>query len=152
MNWDAIGAIGEIIGAIAVVSTLFYLAVQIRQSAKVAREQAHYHMLQNQVSTMDRWATDREYVKTTFGKGLTEDRIDEIQHEMVAQSVLLKWNWEFLRAQEGLYEDKDMPVAGYRWLYTTAGFGKHWGSIRERVDSDFAKFMEEEVITDEGNT
>ena len=31
MNWDAIGAIGEIIGAIAVVSTLFYLAVQIRQ-------------------------------------------------------------------------------------------------------------------------
>ena len=30
MNWDAIGAIGEILGAIAVVATLFYLAVQIR--------------------------------------------------------------------------------------------------------------------------
>jgi hypothetical protein len=32
VNWDAMGAIGEIVGAIAVVATLFYLAVQIRIS------------------------------------------------------------------------------------------------------------------------
>lgn len=32
MNWEAIGAIGEVVGAIAVVITLGYLAVQIRQS------------------------------------------------------------------------------------------------------------------------
>ena len=32
MNWDAIGAIGEILGAIAVFMTLVYLAVQIRQN------------------------------------------------------------------------------------------------------------------------
>ena len=37
MNWDAIGAIGEIIGAIAVVATLGYLAVQIRQNSTQAR-------------------------------------------------------------------------------------------------------------------
>ena len=30
MNWDAIGAVGQIIGALAVVVTLGYLAVQIR--------------------------------------------------------------------------------------------------------------------------
>ena len=32
MNWEAIGAIGEVIGAAAVVITLVYLAIQIRQS------------------------------------------------------------------------------------------------------------------------
>lgn len=32
MNWDAIGAIGEIIGATAVIATLAYLSMQIRQS------------------------------------------------------------------------------------------------------------------------
>ena len=32
MNWDAIGAIGELLGAVAVVLTLGYLAAQIRQS------------------------------------------------------------------------------------------------------------------------
>ena len=34
MNWDAIGAIGEILGAIAVVVTLIYLTAQIRQNTK----------------------------------------------------------------------------------------------------------------------
>ena len=33
MNWDAIGAIGEVAGAIAVVITLFYLAVQTKRNA-----------------------------------------------------------------------------------------------------------------------
>ncbi len=32
MNWDAIGAIGEILGAIAVLVTLIYLAGQVRQA------------------------------------------------------------------------------------------------------------------------
>ena len=32
MNWEAIGAIGEILGAVAVVATLGYLAIQIRQN------------------------------------------------------------------------------------------------------------------------
>ena len=34
MNWDAIGAIGEIVGAAAVVVTLIYVAVQVRQNTK----------------------------------------------------------------------------------------------------------------------
>ena len=34
MNWDAIGAVGEIIGAAAVVATLAYLALQVRASTK----------------------------------------------------------------------------------------------------------------------
>ena len=34
MNWEAIGAIGELFGAIAVVATLMYLARQMRQDAR----------------------------------------------------------------------------------------------------------------------
>ncbi len=37
MNWDAIGAIGEILGAVAVLVTLVYLATQIRQNTEQAR-------------------------------------------------------------------------------------------------------------------
>ena len=33
MNWEAVGAIGEVSGAGAVVVTLFYLARQIRQNS-----------------------------------------------------------------------------------------------------------------------
>lgn len=35
MNWDAIGAIGETIGAVAVLVTLIYLALQVRQARKM---------------------------------------------------------------------------------------------------------------------
>ncbi|HUG00350.1 MAG TPA: hypothetical protein VML95_00665 [Longimicrobiales bacterium] len=37
MNWDAVGAIGETVGAIAVVVTLIYLAFQIRQQNRESR-------------------------------------------------------------------------------------------------------------------
>ena len=41
MNWEAIGAIGEIVGAIGVIITLVYLAVQIRSSARATEAQVH---------------------------------------------------------------------------------------------------------------
>lgn len=40
MNWDAIGAIGEIIGAAAVVASLGYLAIQIRHQNSETRSAA----------------------------------------------------------------------------------------------------------------
>ncbi|PLW69037.1 hypothetical protein C0039_10495 [Pseudohalioglobus lutimaris] len=44
MNWDAISAIGEIIGAAAVVISLLFLAVQIRDQNKEARLLAMHNM------------------------------------------------------------------------------------------------------------
>jgi len=38
MNWEIITAIGEIIGALAVVISLIYLAKQIRQNTKQVEE------------------------------------------------------------------------------------------------------------------
>jgi hypothetical protein len=41
MNWEAIGAVGEIVGAVAVVITLAYLAIQVRQNNRMMQRQAH---------------------------------------------------------------------------------------------------------------
>ena len=40
MNWDAVEAIGEIVGALAVFLTLIYLALQIRQNTKAVQASA----------------------------------------------------------------------------------------------------------------
>ena len=40
MNWEAIGAVGEVLGAIGVIVTLAYLAVQIRQNSAMMRSSA----------------------------------------------------------------------------------------------------------------
>ena len=37
MDWEAIGAIGEILGALAVVASLFYLGLQIRRQTQQAK-------------------------------------------------------------------------------------------------------------------
>ena len=41
MNWDAIGAVGEIVGALAVVVTLLLLVRQMRQNSIAIRSQTH---------------------------------------------------------------------------------------------------------------
>jgi len=42
MNWEAIGAVGEVLGALAVIGTLLYLIVQIKH----ARKELQYSILQ----------------------------------------------------------------------------------------------------------
>lgn len=37
MNWEAMGAIGEIVGAIAVLATIFYLSIQVGQNTRMVR-------------------------------------------------------------------------------------------------------------------
>ena len=44
MNWEAIGAVGEIVGACAVLVTLVYPALQIRQNTTQARAASHHAM------------------------------------------------------------------------------------------------------------
>ena len=38
MNWEALGSIAELISGIAVLITLIYLAIQIKQNTTIARE------------------------------------------------------------------------------------------------------------------
>ncbi len=53
MNWDAMGAVGELIGAFAVVATLIYLAVQVKHSRALLDDSrqialSHVHQLRAQ--------------------------------------------------------------------------------------------------------
>jgi len=43
MNWEAIGIFAEVIGAVAVVISLLYVGIQIKQSAASTRAQARHH-------------------------------------------------------------------------------------------------------------
>ncbi len=50
MNWEAIGAVGEVLGAVGVIATLIYLSVQIRQNTRATRAQTHESVTENIVS------------------------------------------------------------------------------------------------------
>ena len=51
MNWDAIGALAELLGAAAVLVTIVYLARQIKQNSDIARVEA-FRDMQKQWSEM----------------------------------------------------------------------------------------------------
>ena len=46
MNWEAISAIGELIGAIGLLVSIFYLAVQVNQQNEITRAQFGFSLSQ----------------------------------------------------------------------------------------------------------
>ena len=63
MNWDAIAAIGEIVGALAVVLTLGYIAVQTRSAKDVAIAQAQRELAVGLNSVWSRLEQDRDLLR-----------------------------------------------------------------------------------------
>src|SRR4029077_1568985 len=57
MNWEAVGAIGQIVGAVLVGITLIYLAVQLRQNTSALKSSAFLAISTLMGSTMEVWAT-----------------------------------------------------------------------------------------------
>jgi hypothetical protein len=71
MNWEALGAIGEIVGAVAVVVTLGYLAVQIRQNTRSLRAAA----VQEVVRSANEWSSLQvrdAKLSVIFAKGIND--------------------------------------------------------------------------------
>ena len=46
MNWDAISAVGQMIGAIGVMASLVYLAIQIRTNSEDVRDNTTFRVVQ----------------------------------------------------------------------------------------------------------
>ena len=57
MNWEAVGAISQIVGAVLVGVTLIYLAVQLRQNTSALKSSTFLAISTLMGSTMEVWAT-----------------------------------------------------------------------------------------------
>ena len=63
MNWDALGAIGEIVGAAAVVFSVIYLALQIKASSSQAATIAEQDLLEKFNHTLEPLVTNERFAK-----------------------------------------------------------------------------------------
>lgn len=71
MNWEAIGAIGEVVGALGVIATLGYLATQIRQNTASVRASTLQDMSEASASFLGLIASDNE-LSRIFVAGLAD--------------------------------------------------------------------------------
>ena len=112
MNWDAIGAIGEIVGAIAVLATLIYLAIQIRQNSAIQRAQTHQQLALERVNGVRLITTNKELRdavgKARFGKPLTEDEQGILFWMTVMH--LREYENELYQHSQGMIEDDELEV------------------------------------------
>jgi hypothetical protein len=89
MNWEALGAIGEIVGAVAVVITIAYLAVQIRQNTRSLQAAS----LQSILSAPREWfflphAQNAE-ISDLFARGLSGlDNLDKSEQRRFVHLML----------------------------------------------------------------
>ena len=131
MNWEALGAIGELVGAAAVVLTLGYLAVQIRQSGKSSRQQSYHDLVTRRGEMFFSEAVRSKEVASMFFKGMAGEFNDEIDSQRFV-SLMINFMSHFqdayLQHESGFVED-DVWLAERRILAAVRngpGFDGWW--------------------------
>ena len=97
-----LGALGELLGSVAVLATLIYLALQMRQNTIAISAQLDAARLGAVQSTHMTAATSTELLEA-----LSEDRSDDVTiNEMRRRNYwharLVTWQWQFYQGRRGL--------------------------------------------------
>jgi len=143
MNWEAISAVGEILGAVAVVVTLFYLALQIRQNTKVARAETTKDLyLASRAAIMDlaaspdlaeTWAEIRGMPDAASARrwALFQSffRLYELQHSLSRQGLL----------DEDIADSYERVI---RMFGGSSGFAEYWETSKGTFNPRFASFVD----------
>ena len=154
MNWDAAGAIGEILGAIAVLVTLLAIYFQIRQSQVLERESAQRHLLEQSRSFMKSLSSD---------EGLFND-VRACLHDYSSQAPFLQqrfhgWGFDLLFIiEQAFYQHREGLINQSSFNgFTTAmltiikcpGGRQWWDSVaRPLLGKEAGDYLQERV--DEG--
>ena len=93
MNWEAIGAIGEIVGALAVLATLYYLAIQIKmqnyqlqKSNEQARVSLSLELNDSYTQLFDMLLRDKDFI-SIYHRGIENESLDKIETEQFSQHI-----------------------------------------------------------------
>jgi hypothetical protein len=88
MNWEAIGAIGELLGSAVVFISLVYLAVQVRQNTRAIRSDTHQQWVTMNSAQNLLFPQSTEFA-TVFVKALNNpDQLTDVEQIQVHALVL----------------------------------------------------------------
>ena len=99
MDWNAVGAVGEILGAIAVVATLGYLAVQTRHSVAATQANTRQAILESDQQFLTNPMQDPEMEIIRFKHGLSDEEKTKLHYLLISFARMRENNW--LQYQSG---------------------------------------------------
>lgn len=147
MNWDAIGAVAESIGAIGVIGSLFYLSSQIRENSRHLKAGAFNTVTEASASITLSFLHDSELSHIVM-KALRDERLESAELERFGFALHVMFRrWEGFQNQmaEGLLSAS--LISGFeknalRFINTTAG-RRWWSANREVFNDDFRRYVAE---------
>ncbi|MCR9094615.1 MAG: hypothetical protein NXI30_10400 [bacterium] len=152
MNWEAIGAIGEIIGALGVIITLLYLASQLRQNTRALGVTSIDSTTQvgNEIRSL--MASD-PVVTELYYRGLRDpDSLDEIERErlrlILTNALWALWN-AWAQSQLGGRESWTAQKHILTRMLGLPGGRAFWETSRGEFDPGFAAEVDR-LIGDDG--
>jgi hypothetical protein len=146
MNWDALGAIGEILGAIAVVVSLSYLAAQIRNQNRESRLTAMREMsLGFRTSTaklLDSGLTGI-FVKCMDSFDVLTDE-EKLKLVIGITAVFRAWEEAYIQHEMGNLDDRAWrPMLSYYTLILSSPAGQNvWILRKQHFDEEFRSFAD----------
>jgi hypothetical protein len=148
------GAIGEVVGAIGVIATLVYLAIQIRQSTAMARMAALQNIIKGGVEH-NRGIADSESLARIITKGVDDP-------ESLSNDERLRFNanaitlYHHLDAAYQMYECGLLDAESWRGFAYEAAIWIRLPGIRDWFETDkhrlspgFRKYLEQALETEE---
>lgn len=148
MDWNMIGAIGEVVGAVAVVVTLFYLARQIRDSALQDRREQYSQLNRDFLQLPSAIASDESFADVFFQGTIDPASLNQAQRARFYSGVLI-----IFRSIEALFHYHregsvaDWGAASHRAtmidLLGMPGFRKYWTDRRHWFSAEFQKEVDE---------
>ena len=131
MNWEAIAAAAELLGALGVIGSLVYLAGQVRGSLNQARQAAIQSLVQQMNNVWTRLSADREqadiWVRGSKGVTMLANEDEGVRFSAFLLSI---WTWESIGSQ-------------CHALMGTPGFRDWWHKRGNWFSSDFRRHIEE---------
>jgi hypothetical protein len=110
VDWDAIGAVAEVLGAIGVLVTLLYLAIQIRANSREVRDNTVQSVLGKSVDLIARDVANPDFFK--FVSGTLEHPSDSQKDQIFAWLMRTFQLFElvYLQSQKGRIDDEIMQA------------------------------------------
>ena len=146
MNWDAISAVSEIIGAVAVVVSLIYVATQIRQSTQMARSTAKQTLTEATQGVIYK-AMDysTEWVKLTTGEEPSSAE-EDARMSLLSRACLRGFETQCYQAESGLLENQEWVALRTTIRSVTAmpGFNRYWQELKPMMSERLRRVVEED--------
>jgi len=148
VNWDAVGAVAELIGALGVVVSLAYLAVQVRSNTR-SSQAATYQSMTLGVLDMNREIFANPELASFLERARTTDEpfdpVEQRRWGAYCSTHFRYWDNIFHQHHLGSLRESEFRslISIARFHLRSERFRQSWREMRTMYDDPFRSYMDE---------